>query len=717
MSCSSSFRSSGARSPAFRSPTPCAASPVSRWLPLCAALSTLSPAAWAETLPTELPAVKVTARQDAGTTTLTQPDLPTARARIERTAGGVGIVDAASYTDGRVAHLADALGGATGVFVQPRFGAEESRLSIRGSGLQRTFHGRGLKLMQDGVPLNLADGSFDFQAIEPLSARYIEVWRGANALQYGSATLGGAVNFVSPNGRNAERFRARGEVGSFGYRRAHVAAGHANETTDAYVSASVFRQHGFRDHAQQNSRRLSANVGHRLTPELETRVYLGVVDSDSELPGSITRQQLEANPRQANVGTVAADQRRDIRWARLSNKTVYADGPQRVEFFAYVSDKHLHHPIFQVLDQDNRDVGAEVRYQRDDMLAGRRNRFTVGFAPSRGVTDENRFANVAGNAGARTNASRQTARNLDAYAEDEFMLRADTAVIAGLQHNRSTRRLQDRFIAGTATDPVDEGFDLRYSGWNPKLGVRHDLTPEVQLFANLSRSFEPPSFSELAGGMRPTLNRAQRADTFEIGSRGHLGADAQALTWDMAFYESRMRDELLQIATNVLGASVTVNAPNTLHRGVELGLSGRGLRSGTGQVVWRLNALWNRFRFRDDPTYGNGALPGVPKQFARAQLGYRWTGGTSLSLQLEGASGYPIDFAQSFGAAGYGLWGLKGNGPVTRGLDWFVDARNLSNRRYAATTGVVRNAGGLDSAQFMPGDGRSVAVGLDWKLN
>jgi len=58
------------------------------------------------------------------------------------------------------------------VFVQPRYGSEESRLSIRGSGLQRTFHGRGLKLLQDGVPLNLADGGFDFQAVEPLVSRY-----------------------------------------------------------------------------------------------------------------------------------------------------------------------------------------------------------------------------------------------------------------------------------------------------------------------------------------------------------------------------------------------------------------------------------------------------------------------------------------------------------------------------------------------------------------
>ena len=93
------------------------------------------------------------------------------KTEFERIPGGATLVDAQSYKNGRSSTLQDALGMATGVFVQLRFGSEEARLSIRGSGLQRTFHGRGLLLLQDGVPVNLADGSFDFQAIEPESVR------------------------------------------------------------------------------------------------------------------------------------------------------------------------------------------------------------------------------------------------------------------------------------------------------------------------------------------------------------------------------------------------------------------------------------------------------------------------------------------------------------------------------------------------------------------
>ena len=150
---------------------------------------------------------------------LTTPSIEQAEREIRLTPGGASVVDPKTYETGRSSTLSDALGFAPGTFVQPRFGAEEARISIRGSGIQRTFHGRGIVLLQDGVPLNLSDGGFDMQAVEPLGLQHIEVMRGANALQFGATTLGGAINFVSPSGHYADRLRLRGEAGSFDYYR------------------------------------------------------------------------------------------------------------------------------------------------------------------------------------------------------------------------------------------------------------------------------------------------------------------------------------------------------------------------------------------------------------------------------------------------------------------------------------------------------------------
>ena len=190
----------------------------------------------------------------------------------------------------------------------------------------------------DDVPLIiqdrrfLADGSFDFQAVEPLSADYIEVYRGANALEYGSTTLGGAINFISPTGYSAPKASARLEIGSFEYRRAQAAlAGHTGNV-DGYVSLSAVHSDGYRDHAQQDNYRLFSNLGIRLAADLETRLYFSFVDTESELPGSLTKAEAGATPQKANPPNVSNDQKRDFRLIRFANKTVWTiDAQQRIE--------------------------------------------------------------------------------------------------------------------------------------------------------------------------------------------------------------------------------------------------------------------------------------------------------------------------------------------------------------------------------------------------
>ncbi|NCU85982.1 MAG: TonB-dependent receptor, partial [Betaproteobacteria bacterium] len=207
-----------------------------------------------------------------------------------------------------------------GVFAQSRFGAEESRISIRGSGLQRTFHGRGLLLLQDGVPLNLADGGVDMQAIEPLATRYTEVYRGANATPYGATTLGGAINFVSFSGRDAPGLQARVEAGSFGYKRASVGYGFVDGKFDGFVSASEFYQDGYRDHARQNTQRAFANLGYDFGGGVRSRFFLTGVNTESQLPGNLTLAQLRANPEQANPANLTGNQQRNFQLWRIANR-------------------------------------------------------------------------------------------------------------------------------------------------------------------------------------------------------------------------------------------------------------------------------------------------------------------------------------------------------------------------------------------------------------
>ena len=562
---------------------------------------------------------------------------------------------------------------------------------------------RGIWLLQDGVPLTLADGGGDFQAIEPLALAYTEVLRGANARQHGAATLGGSINFVSPTGRDGGSFRPRVEFGSFGYRRALLRGGDASERMDWAGSLAGYAQDGYRDWSEQRNLRAFGNVGLRLRDDLETRFYVAAVDTDSQLPGSLTRAQLAANPRQASAGSLAGRQKRDFELYRVANRTAWTFTDRVVEANFGYSYKDLWHPIFQVLQQRSNDFTAGLRYVDEHRLGDRPNRLVLGAVSFWNSVEDDRFVNVRGTRGARTAESTQRATNVTLYAENHWTVAPTLTLVGGAQWTQSERRFLDRFLANG-----DQGFDASYSHVSPTLGALWQATPAIAFYGNVSDSFEPPSFGELAGGPGVSLLQAQRARTVEIGSRGGVGP----ARWDVTLYSARVRNELLSLETPTGQPLGTTNAARTTRRGAEVGLSA-SLTSTLGlDAAW----LWNDFRFDGDRTFGDNPLPGIPKQFARAEL--RWSAPYRHYVALTGEwspERYAVDMANTLFADGYAIWGLKIGSEPSRGLSWFVEGRNLADRTYAATTGVIANARGLDSAQFLPGEGRAVYVGLEWR--
>lgn len=97
------------------------------------------------------------------------------RARLDMLGvpGSVDLVPAAIIEDTPAHNLEDVMAFVPGVMAQSRFGADESKLSVRGSGLRNNFHHRGLNLLINGIPYTDADGFSDFESIEwPTRARY-----------------------------------------------------------------------------------------------------------------------------------------------------------------------------------------------------------------------------------------------------------------------------------------------------------------------------------------------------------------------------------------------------------------------------------------------------------------------------------------------------------------------------------------------------------------
>jgi iron complex outermembrane receptor protein len=645
---------------------------------------------------------------------LTVPSVEAQREALNATVGSVAFIDARSFENRYTNNITDVLKDTPGVYAQTRYG-QEIRLSIRGSGLARGFHTRGIEILQEGIPFNFADGSGDYYQIDPLALRSVEVFKGGNALVFGSSTLGGAVNFVTPTAYTAlVPVFVRVEGGSFGAVRANAQVSGISGDADALLNVTHSHQDGFRRHQNQDYTQVNANLGYRLAPGVETRFYLGVYETRQKLPGTLRLSDALAFPTRASLAAITGNQSRDVSTQRVANRTSFELDLGRFDLDSWVIHKNLYHPIFQVIDQDSWTYGVSPHWNGTFEVGGYRNDLTVGARYVGGSNSALQFVNIAGNRGAQTAKSLQTANNHEAFLDNRFWILPEVALMAGAKLFHHERDFENRF-----TNPV-RNASRDYDGFNPKLGILYQPAPNLQVFADVTKSRDVPDFSDLAqanlGGLTFVPLQQQRAWTAEIGTRGSW----DRLRWDVTLYRSAIRDELINFNTNAaLGLpAATFNADRTLHQGVEFGagldlvrdLSGPG--AGDTLTVSQLWA-WNDFRFVRDRVYGGNRIAGVPEHVLRTTLSYTRPDGFYLSPSVDWVpQGAFADHANTLHIPGFALFGIQTGVKLPGGVTLFVDARNLTDERYISDVAAVADARTVSTAIFYPGEGRSVFAGL-----
>ncbi|QCI66378.1 TonB-dependent receptor family protein [Phreatobacter stygius] len=665
----------------------------------------------------ELPVINVDAARTEGS--LTVPGITEQRRQLNQTAGSVGFVDAESYKNTYATTIRDALNETPGVFVQNRY-SQEVRLSIRGSGIARAFHTRGVEILQDGVPTNLADGSGDFYQIDPLALRAVEVFRGGNALPFGASTLGGAINFVTPSAYTAtapNSFRIDG--GSFGTVRAHGEMSRVVGPWDFAVSGTFTHSDGWRQHEQQNLGHLNANIGYRFSDRVETRFYFGAYYTDVRLPGSLTYGQAINNPRMANAGALSGNQARNTYVQRLANVTTIRLDVGQIDITSWAVHKHLNHPIFQVLDQDGWTYGISPRFTGSFDLGGFRNDLVVGARIFAGNNAVQQFLNVGGTRGAMTVNGRQVSSNYETWFENRFFVLPQFALTFGAKAFSSERRYEATTNLNTAM-PLRYNDSVTYGGVNPRVGLLWEPVRDVQVFTNVTRSADVPDFTDLTqqtstpGAFVPL--KAQNAWTFEIGTRGRY----DRFSWDVTAYRSDVRNQMLQFNTGSNIPASTFNAPHTLLQGIEFGASVDLVRNLTGNDdKLTLRQIWNYsdFRFANDPVYGNNRIPGVPQHVLRTSLTYSHPAGFTVTPTLDIVpEGAFVDYRNTFKVAGYALLGLQATAKLANGASLFLDLRNLTDKRYVSDFGPVVQYNAASTATFYPGTGRSIYGGVRYQF-
>ncbi len=646
----------------------------------------------------------------------TAKDEQEARERLAQVPGGTALVTAARIRESRQANLKDVLGFVPGVYVQPRFGAaDESQLSIRGSGLRNNFHARGVNILINGMPYRNADGFTDFESLDLTTTEAIAVYKGGNALRFGGSTMGGAIDLQTSTGYTAPSLAATAEAGSFGFSKGQIASGGHTGGLDWYGSFSRTRLTGYRDWSDQGRDRVNAHLGYLLSPSTDIRAFYLYAHVREHLPGSLTADGLEEDPRSADPANVADRWGRtyDLHHVGLQLRTQLAPA-QRLEVNPYAQYRDIDHPIFQVINQQSWDLGAEVRYENSDSVGRRASRLTVGLQPAVERMHNRQFENAGGEHGALTKDQQDRVHGLAGYAEELLELVPRFSLVAGVRLDHSIRKSADSFLADG-----DQSDRRVFDAVLPKVGFLYELPDSAaQLFANASRSSEPPLLLELNSLAVPGFIDldAQTAWQFEVGARGRRGG----VSWDASVYDIELRNEILNINVQPFpDAPFTVptyrNSPRTRHSGVELGLEVRTaahLLAPADAITARVAYTYGRNRFVRDSSYAGNMIPGAPTHHLNVELRYAHPAGFSLTPSAEWAPGhYFVNSANTASNRGWFILGLRAEWALpSAGLSIFAAGQNLTGENRSPSV-QVDNANGR---YFEPMDGRSFYLGARW---
>ena len=645
---------------------------------------------------------------------LTAPTETQARRTLERIPGAIGFVPASTFADDFTQSLGDALLWTPGVFSDTS-AVRENRISIRGSGLNSGFERRGLTVLRDGVPITRASGSTEFQEVDPLSIQRLEVYKGANGLRFGATALGGAINIVTPTAASlGTPFEARVEGGSFNTLRGSLQAGAEMGVGDVWVGVTGLSSDGYRDHSAVRSWYGFANAGLKLSENVETRFYLTALQDNFELAGALSLDDALNNPTRAarptfiDPGPEADDWDRNLGVIRLANRTVATFGAVRLEAGGWYSNRTLDHAITRlagIVDQKEDEIGAFAELGSISGAERLPLEWVIGIQANSASTNNRSWVNNSGERGPLRAQSIQDSATLNAWGQLDIGLAESVRLIAGTQFAAARREVTALLntVSGRAS----------YRQLSPRLGLLYTPAETVQLFANVSRSFEPPSMADLtAGGISPfaPLN-AQNAWTGEVGARGQLGI----LAFDVAAYSSFVRNEFIdQLAANGR-TSFTVNADKTRRQGIEAGVDLFLLdQSGPAGIGLVLRQVWtfSDFQFDEDARYGNNRLAGIPRHLLASELRLDGKAGWYLGANLRWVPEGPfVDYANTTQAPGYDLWGLTAGWQLTPALRIFGSVENLFDTRHIANVATVSDQSRERANAFTPGQGRAVFVG------
>lgn len=587
--------------------------------------------------------------------------------------------------------LDEALVSVPGLFFQNRYNfAQDLRIAIRGFGARANFGIRGIRIFADDIPQTLPDGQGSVDAIDLGSAEQIEVIRGPFSAVYGSAS-GGVINIRTEDGPEIPFISARLNLGSYDYQQAQVKAGGQAGKLNWLANLSATELDGYRDHSGYESRLFNSKFRYDFDETASLTVVFNAVDSPmADDPGGLNAGEVAQDRRQAAPRNLLYDagEALDQKSLGLSFRKDIGENQELMLRSYYVKRDFENRLPFDinsngqggnvVLARDFGGLGGSYSWSMN--LGAHSNLLVIGFDYDAQRDHRKRYANNQGEQGDLTTNQDEDVTSTGLYVQDVLGLSDKATLTLGGRFDDLDYEVTDR-TGGNGSG------DSNYNEFSPMIGFSWAVKEAINLYANMSRSFDPPSTTELANPDGPTgFNQnleSQTATNYEIGMKGLV---TTRLRYELALFHIDVQDEIVPFELEGSGQSFFENAGSSTRDGIEASLSmelAPGL-TGTATYTWS-DFVFDEFSGLDGEDYDGNRIPGVPEQLFNLDLSWSHPSGFYAGWDLLYVGPFFADNANDVETDDYLVSNLRA-GFRWGGQKWsfepFAGVNNLFDEKY-----------------------------------
>ncbi len=632
---------------------------------------------------------------------------------------GVSIQQARVNTQGL--SLAENISGLPGgLEVDARYNfAVGDRITNRGFGARTQFGVRGVRIVEDGVPVTFADGQSNLEMIDLQDISYVELLKGPGSSLYGNASGGVLFLHSFPVNPDIAFSSVSSTIGSNGLIRWNGSIG--GRLGDIHVIGNMtnFQYTGFRDHASATYYRGYLKLTSALSLSDDLQILAGYVHFSALNPGALTFQESIQNPGMADSSSVSNAAGQSGYQGQVS--VVWKHQCKDFSFFRltmYDVVRSVDNPIIGkivVLPQNS--GGMDFIYGFKTRVGGILIPWSTGAELAFRLNHRINYMNNAGDQGMVILNQDEQITGTGVYIQTLVPVSKDIDIQGSMRFDATyfgvTDWLKDTLNSGNSGGRTMDRL-------SPAGGLVYRVAKVLNCFINVSTSFETPTSTELAnqpdhaGGFNPNLNPSHAVE-FEAGMRGKIKS---ILNYDFTGYLINTKDELVPYQVpSAPGQDFYRNAGSTVHRGLEIaiGLTPLHLLTLTWSTSY-INAIYTKYN-AGGINYNGNEIPGINQIRSVAELRFHSRQGWYCSAIFQSFGTVYANDANSAKTNPYLLTDFSiGHEDLCFGHKWINTFRlltglsNVFDVKYI--TAVTVNA--VQAKYYEPGPGRTVYINLIW---